>query len=107
MIDDDEHDGAHPERHLPQRVGVECSDHLPTATFRSARAMWRIRTAQSLTMSTPSERLVVCARTTSTPWSAAIAWSAMRAASVRMIATMTTTTTMTMNDSERPMYQSV
>ena len=32
--------------------------HLPTATFRSARAMCRIRTAESLTLSTPSDRLV-------------------------------------------------
>src|SRR4051812_47319711 len=66
-----------------------------------------MRTAQSLTSSTPLSRLVVCARTTSTPAAALLAWSAMRAASVRMVATMTTTTTITMNASEKPMYQSV
>ena len=105
---DDQHDAAHAEHHLPQGVRVVGGDdHLPTAIFRRDRAMCRIRTAESLTLSTPSVRLVVCARTASTPASAVRAWSAIRAASARMIATMITTTTIAKNDSARPMYQSV
>ena len=88
-------------------VSNAAMSHLPTATFLRARAMCRIRTAQSLTSSTPVVEAGGLGADHVHAGRRSRAWSAMRAASVRMVATMMTTTTITMNDSEKPMYQSV
>src|SRR5581483_11893497 len=81
-------------------------DHFPTATLRSARAEWRILTPESLIRGIPPSS-VVCARTFSTPSTAARACMAIRLASITIVITIAAATSVTTTPSTSPMTQPV
>src|SRR5207248_10691741 len=91
---DQRRDQADRERGAPESVGRRCERHLPTATFRSARAECRIRTPESLMRAIPPSASV-CARTTSTPCTAPRAWPAIRCARRTIVMTITAATAIT------------
>src|SRR6185436_12193069 len=104
--DDQRGDEADDQRDRPQVVvrDGEGDAHLPTATFRSARAACRIRTPESLIRSIPSSA-TVCLRTTSTPSTAPLACPAIRRASATIVITIAAATSTTTTPRTSPTGQ--
>src|SRR5690348_17169865 len=86
--------------------GGDFQGHFPTATFRNARAEWRIRTPESLMRAIPLSS-VVWARTFSTPSTAVRACLAILVASITIVITMAAAISVTTTPSTSPMTQPV
>src|SRR5436190_476635 len=104
--DDQRRGQADAQRDAPERVCRRSESHLPTATFRSARAEWRMRTPESLMREMPASASV-WPRTRSTPSTACAACFEIRLARTTIVMTIAAATAITTMPSPSRTHQPV